>query len=79
MRWSGLRPDVGDGSCEEIDDSERRGTALQIASVECVALHQQDADDVPPLAVRDFISKAEPSELLKEDVLWRLDVEVLHW
>jgi hypothetical protein len=60
----GLRPSVCDGSRQEIRDSERRGSALQVASVECVGLDQQDTEDIPPLPVRDFIAKAEPSQLL---------------
>ena len=59
-----LGPGVCDRSGQEIRDPERRRTALKILSVECVALHQEDAEDVPPLPVRDFVATPEPSQLL---------------
>jgi hypothetical protein len=56
LRSLGLPADACEGSRKEIHDPERRGTALQIDSIDCFCLHQQDTDNVPPLPVRDFVA-----------------------
>ena len=62
---------VGPGFGEQIGHTELAGPLIEVGFVEFPGLHAQDAEDVTPLAVRDFAAEAEPFEFVKQNVFGR--------
>jgi hypothetical protein len=59
------RADGGFRTRNEVEDGETFGAIAKMASVERVTLHEQNAQHIASLAVRDLVFFAKPPQLLQ--------------